>query len=404
MAEQVNEESNTQTKDAQPVSEHSPQPNEQENLAEKYEQIIEQLVEENKRLKSLINYLESELDKFRRPPLLVGEVIKVYGDRAIVKLPSGMEFFVEKLGKIEIEPGDEVLMDQKAMVIVGKVEKRKKFNIESFVVVEKPNVTWDQIGGLKEQIEEIREAIELPLNNPEIFQKIGIDPPKGVLLYGPPGTGKTLIGKALATATNATFIYIVGSELVQKFIGEGAKLVKELFQYAREHAPAIIFIDEIDAIAARRIETGTSGEREVQRTFMQLLAELDGFRPLDKVKVIGATNRLDILDPAILRPGRFDRIIEIPLTNKEGRKEIFKIHTRRMALAEDVDFDLLAELTEGFSGAEIRQVCIEAGYIAIRNKRDKVTLEDFIKAIEKVKKMRKKEEYKNYMKGLGYFG
>jgi len=370
----------------------------------KLQELIEQLREENRRLRGMINYLENELNKFRNPPLLVGEVMKVYGDRAIVKLPTGMEFFVEKLTKVKVEPGDDVLLDQKTMTIVGKIEKRKKFNIESFVVVEKPNISWDQIGGLKEQIEEIREAIELPLNNPEIFERIGIDPPKGVLLYGPPGTGKTLIGKALASATNATFIYIVGSELVQKFIGEGAKLVKELFDYAREHSPAIIFIDEIDAIAARRIETGTSGEREVQRTFMQLLAELDGFRPLDKVKVIGATNRLDILDPAILRPGRFDRIIEIPLPDKEGRKEIFKIHTRRMALDKDVDFDLLAELTEGFSGAEIRQVCIEAGYIAIRKNKDKVSLEDFIKAIEKVKKMRKKEEYKKLIKGLGYFG
>jgi len=375
-----------------------------EDLVKRYEQVINELIEENKRLKSLVNYLENELNKFRNPPLLVGEVVKVYGDRAIVRLPNGMEFFVDKLSKIHIEPEDSVLMDQKSMVIVGKIEKRKKFNIESFVIVEKPNVSWDQIGGLKEQIEEIREAIELPLNNPEIFEKIGIEPPKGVLLYGPPGTGKTLIGKALAASTNATFIYIVGSELVQKFIGEGAKLVKELFQYAREHAPAIVFIDEIDAIAARRIETGTSGEREVQRTFMQLLAELDGFRPLDKVKVIGATNRLDILDPAILRPGRFDRIIHIPLPDKKGREEIFKIHTKKMALDKDVDFSLLAELTEGFSGAEIRQVCIEAGYIAIRNKRSKVTLEDFIKAIEKVKQMRKKEEYKKLIKGLGYFG
>lgn len=222
-------------------------------------------------------------------------------------------------------------------------------------------------------------------------------------MYGPPGTGKTLIGKALAKSANATFIYIVGSELVQKYIGEGAKLVKELFDYAREHAPAIVFIDEIDAIAARRIETGTSGEREVQRTFMQLLAEIDGFKPLDKVKVIGATNRLDILDPAILRPGRFDRIIHIPLPDKQGRIEIFKIHTRKMR-TKDIDYSLLAELTEGFSGAEIKQVCIEAGYLAIRNKRDYVILEDFIKAIDKVKKMRKKEEYQRFLKGLSYFG
>ncbi|AAR39040.1 NEQ186 [Nanoarchaeum equitans Kin4-M] len=367
------------------------------------EKEIEEILEENKRLKSMVNYLQKELEKFRSPPLVVAEVIKPYGERAIVRLPTGMELLVEKLSKIEIEPGDTVFLNQSNMVIVGKAEKRKKFNIDAFVITEKPNVDWSQIGGLKEQIEEIREAIELPLTKPEIFEKIGIEPPKGVLLYGPPGTGKTLIGKALAKSANATFIYIVGSELVQKYIGEGAKLVKELFDYAREHAPAIVFIDEIDAIAARRIETGTSGEREVQRTFMQLLAEIDGFKPLDKVKVIGATNRLDILDPAILRPGRFDRIIHIPLPDKQGRIEIFKIHTRKMR-TKDIDYSLLAELTEGFSGAEIKQVCIEAGYLAIRNKRDYVILEDFIKAIDKVKKMRKKEEYQRFLKGLSYFG
>ncbi|MEM4810076.1 MAG: AAA family ATPase, partial [Desulfurococcaceae archaeon] len=201
--------------------------------------------------------------------------------------------------------------------------------------------------------------------------------------------GKTLLAKAVATEANATFISIVGSELVQKFIGEGARIVKELFNMARRKAPSIIFIDEIDAIAAKRIDIGTSGEREVQRTLMQLLAELDGFRPLDKVKVIAATNRIDILDPAILRPGRFDRIIEVPYPDKNGRIEIFKIHTRKMKISDDVDFLKLAELTQGFSGADIKAVVTEAGYFAIRENRKIVIFNDFLRAIEKIKSKKK---------------
>ncbi|HIP34711.1 MAG TPA: AAA family ATPase, partial [Methanothermococcus okinawensis] len=219
-----------------------------------------------------------------------------------------------------------------------------------------------------------------------LFEKVGIEPPKGVLLYGPPGTGKTLLAKAVAHETNATFIKIVGSELVKKFIGEGAKLVKDVFKLAREKAPSIIFIDEIDAIASRRTEALTGGDREVQRTLMQLLAEMDGFDSRGDVKIIAATNRLDILDPAILRPGRFDRIIEIPAPGEEGRLDILKIHTRKMNLSKDVDLTKIAKMTEGFVGADLKAVCTEAGMFAIRNKRDHVTMEDFINAVEKIKK------------------
>jgi proteasome regulatory subunit len=218
-----------------------------------------------------------------------------------------------------------------------------------------------------------------------LFEELGIEPPKGILLYGPPGCGKTLLAKAVATESNAVFISLVASELVQKYIGEGARIVRELFALARRKAPAIIFIDEIDAIAAKRIEIGTSGEREVQRTLMQLLAEIDGFKPLDRVKVIAATNRIDVLDPAILRPGRFDRIIEIPLPGKKGRIEIFKIHTRKMKISGEVNYELLSELSDGFSGAEIKLAVIEAGYIALRENRKYVTLDDLVKGIEKVK-------------------
>ncbi len=259
-----------------------------------------------------------------------------------------------------------------------------------FEVEEKPDVTYSDIGGLDKQIEEIKEAVELPLLKPELFERVGIEPPKGVMLYGPPGTGKTLLAKAVARQTEATFIRVVGSEFVQKYIGEGARLVREVFQLAKEKAPSIIFIDELDAIAAKRTSSDTSGDREVQRTLMQLLSEMDGFDPRGDVKLIGATNRIDILDPAILRPGRFDRIIEVPLPTFEGRLQIFRIHTRKMNIARDVDLRELAEMTEGTSGADIKAIVTEAGMFAIRSEREIVTKEDFRMALEKVLKKESK--------------
>ena len=247
----------------------------------------------------------------------------------------------------------------------------------------KPQEDWSYIGGLQKEINEVKEVIELPLTKPELFEKIGIQPPKGILLYGPPGTGKTLLAKAVAKSTNATFIEVVGSELVQKFIGEGAKLVKDIFDLARKRAPAIVFVDEIDAVAATRLENGTSGEREVNRTFMQLLAELDGFEHLGNVKVIGATNRIDILDNAILRPGRLDRLIEVGLPTEKGRLDILKVHTRNMNLRR-VRQQEIVERMNNFSGAEIKAVCTEAGYFAIREGRDHATHDDFLKAVEKI--------------------
>ena len=250
------------------------------------------------------------------------------------------------------------------------------------------------------QIQEIKEVVELPLKNPELFRKIGITPPKGVLLYGEPGTGKTLLAKGVAASTNSTFIEVVGSELVQKFIGEGAKLVKEIFEFARKKAPSIVFIDELDALAAKRMEVGTSGEREVNRTFMQLLAELDGFKPLGNVKIIGATNRKDILDSAIIRPGRLDRLIHVPVPNKEARADIFRIHTKSMNYDKSINTENMVDRMENFSGAEIKAVCTEAGYFAIRTNRTYVTKDDFLKAIEKVKQV-EKIEGEDYM---GMFG
>ncbi|WP_048058927.1 proteasome-activating nucleotidase [Desulfurococcus amylolyticus] len=355
---------------------------------------------EREKLLMKVNYYKSELEKLISPPLIEGVIEYVLGDgRAVVKSTTGPNLVVaiaDNIDKNLIKPGVRVALNQRGSAIVEVLPSYTDTYVQLMEVIEKPSVRYEDIGGLSEQIRELREVVELPLKNPKLFEEIGIEPPKGVLLYGPPGCGKTMLAKAVAAESNATFIAIVGSELVQKFIGEGARIVRELFELARKKAPSIVFIDELDAIAAKRIDIGTSGEREVQRTLMQLLAEIDGFRPLDRVKIIAATNRIDILDPAILRPGRLDRIVEVPLPDFNGRIEIFRIHTRRMKLAENIDFQELARMTDGFTGAEIKAVVTEAGYNAIRDNRRQVTMNDFLKAIEKVrskKKLRRIEEY-----------
>ncbi len=349
---------------------------------------IKYLETEKEKLLMKIRYYKSEIEKLLSPPLIEAVVLSILDDgRVVVKSSTGPNLIVNVLGTVpreKIRPGQHVALNQRGSTIVDVLPEYEDPYVKSMEVIERPNVTFDDIGGLKEQIRELIEVVELPLKNPELFEEIGIEPPKGVLLYGPPGCGKTLLAKAVARESGATFISIVGSELVQKFIGEGARIVREVFKYARKKAPAIVFIDEIDAIAARRLDIGTSGEREVQRTLMQLLAEIDGFKPLDKVKIIAATNRIDILDPAILRPGRFDRLIEVPLPDLKGRYEIFKVHTRRMKLAEDVDLYELARITEGATGAEIKAIVTEAGYNAIRNNRRKVNMDDFLEAVRKV--------------------
>ena len=359
---------------------------------------LRRLQEEAAMLRELFNNANNELNQMKKPALLVAEIGAVKADKAVIKLTNGNKFYCNISKDVKnLRAGDTVLVDQKSLNILEKIEIQDSSEIEKFVIIEKPKEKWDEIGGLKNEIQEMKEVIELPLKKPELFEKIGINPPKGILLYGPPGTGKTLLAKAVANSTHATFIQIVGSELVQKFIGEGAKLVKEIFELARKRAPAIIFIDEIDAVAAMRMETGTSGEREVNRTFMQLLSELDGFKPLDKVKIIGATNRIDILDKAIIRPGRLDRLIEIGLPDEAGRLQIFKVHSAKMNMRKVKAKEIVKEM-ENFSGAEIRAVCMEAGYFAIRQNRSYVTQEDFLKAIDKV---RFEEEDKDYKRLFG---
>lgn len=347
------------------------------------------LEEENKNLKRTVEFYRVELDKFRTPPFVVSEIISMTDEnRAIIKLPNQSNFLVEVSQNLDkpLRAGDMVLNEQKSLVIVDKIDLSKNFPVENYLIINnKINVSWKDIGGLKEEVEKVKEVLELPLMKPKMFAEMGITPPKGVLLHGPPGTGKTLIAKSLAKETNATFIELVGSELVQKFIGEGAKLVKDLFELARKKAPTIIFIDEVDAIASKRIETGTSGEREVQRTFMQLLGEIDGFDALSDVKIIAATNRLDILDEAILRPGRLERHIKIGLADAEGRFDILKIHTKKMSLTSDVDLEIIAEKTENFTGAELQALTTEAGYLAIREHKKKISQRNLIDAIDKVK-------------------
>ena len=370
------------------------------NIIYGYTADVNQIEEENKLLKETVGQLRSEIDHYRRVPLMLCEIRDIREENAVIKIPNGNQFFVEVSADCEkLKPGDLVFVEQKNLTVIKKARLPRRFNVQKFVIMEKPDITWQNVGGLDEQRREIQEVIELPLKRPELFKKVGIVPPKGVLLYGAPGTGKTLLAKAVASSTNSTFIEIVGSELVQKFIGEGAKLVKDVFTLARDKAPSIIFIDELDAIAARRIELGTSGEREVQRTFMQLLAEIDGFENLGNVKVIGCTNRKDILDPAILRPGRLDRLIHIPIPNKEARTQIFSIHTKNMTLG-PVNIEKLVAKMEGFSGAEIKAVVTEAGYFAIREERTKVTEKDLLDSVEKV---RQKEEMEgtDYLKMFG---
>jgi len=358
--------------------------NGKEGISFGYQTNIGGLEEENRFLRESVANLERELEKFKRNPLILCEVREMMDDKALIRLPNGNEFLVDVMSGCEkLVAGDTILAEQKNLTVIRKISQLRKFDADKFVIIDKPTISWQHVGGLKDQEREIKEVIELPLLKPELFKKVGIEPPKGILLYGPPGTGKTLLAKAVAASTKSTFIEVVGSELVQKFIGEGAKLVKEIFQIARERAPSIIFIDEIDAIASVRIDVGTSGEREVQRTFMQLLAEIDGFEPLDNVKIIGCTNRRDILDPAIIRPGRLDRLIHVNLPNEEARLEIFKIHTRNMSLTK-VNVDRIIKATDNFSGAEIKAVATEAGYFAIRENRTKITEEDFLNAVDKV--------------------
>jgi proteasome regulatory subunit len=358
-----------------------------------HEQLSSQLETADDRraeLKEEVDRTERENEALKTSSLYIATVEEIAEDdqEAVVKQHGNNQEVLTDVSRRmanELQAGDRVAVNDSFSVqtiLSGETDARA----QAMEVDESPEVVYDDIGGIEEQIREVREAVEEPLVNPAQFDTVGIEPPSGVLLYGPPGTGKTMLAKAVANETDATFIKMAGSELVRKFIGEGSRLVRDLFELATEREPAIIFIDEIDAIAATRTESKTSGDAEVQRTMMQLLSEMDGFEARGNVRIIAATNRFDMLDRAILRPGRFDRLIEVPEPDAEGRKRIFEIHTRNMNVADDVDFEALAAETEGYSGAEIESMTTEAGMFAIRDERTTVRTSDFEEAIEKLEK------------------
>jgi len=356
---------------------------------------VRYLTQLNMNLEKDLEFYKQELNKLLEPPYIEAMVLEVLSDgRAVVKSSTGPNLVVKVASNVDadkLRPGTSVALNNKGSTIVEVLPSIHDPLVEAMEVEEKPSASFNDVGGLESQIREIYEVVGLPLIKPELFNEIGVEPPKGVLLYGPPGTGKTLLARALAGEAKATFIRVVASQFVNKFIGEGARIVREVFRLAKEKKPSIIFIDEIDAIGSRRVDLGTSGDREVQRTMLQLLAEMDGFDPLEGVKVVAATNRIDLLDPALLRPGRFDRLIEIPLPDKKGRLEILKIHTRSMKL-KDVDLEEVAAITEGFSGAELKAVVTEAGFFAIRDGKNYVSQEHLLKSVEKVRNRMEKRK------------
>lgn len=345
---------------------------------------------------------EDDLKAVQNTGQIIGEILKRLDDeKFIVKASNGPRYVVGCRPKVEVKKltaGVRVALDMTTLTIMRILPREVDPMVFNMLNEDPGTVSYTDIGGLNDQVRELREVIELPLTNPELFVRVGIKPPKGVLLYGPPGTGKTLLARALARNINASFLKVVASAIVDKYIGESARIIREMFGYAREHQPCVIFMDEIDAIGGRRFSQGTSADREIQRTLMELLNQLDGFEQLGQVKMVMATNRPDTLDPALLRPGRLDRKIEIPLPNDLARMDILKIHAAKMAKHGDIDYEAIIKLTEGFNGADMRNVCTEAGMFAIRVKRDYVLEEDFMKASRKIMDTKKLEGKLDYEK------
>eukprot|EP00053_Salpingoeca_punica_P007438 m.67964 g.67964 ORF g.67964 m.67964 type:complete len:394 (+) comp14148_c0_seq1:92-1273(+) len=345
---------------------------------------------------------EDDLKSLQSVGQIIGEVLKALSDeKFIVKSSSGPRYVVgcrRGVDRAKLKAAARVSLDMTTLTIMRVLPREVDPLVYNMSAEDPGDIKYSSVGGLSDQLRELREVIELPLRNPELFVRVGITPPKGCLLYGPPGTGKTLLARAVAANVDASFLKVVSSAIVDKYIGESARLVREMFAYAREHQPCIIFMDEIDAIGGRRFSEGTSSDREIQRTLMELLNQMDGFDKLGKVKMIMATNRPDVLDPALLRPGRLDRKIEIPLPNEQGRLEILKIHAAPMAKKADIDYEAVVKLSDGFNGADLRNVCTEAGMFAIRAERAHVIDEDFMKAVRKVADSKKLETTLDYKK------
>jgi len=377
--------------------------NENEQLKESVSSIhkeLEVLRAENSKLHRDNNLLKTENNQLKRLPLFVAVVVEKLGNNEVYlrQMGNNQEYVTQTSDNVynKIKDGTKVAVNN-TLAIVKIIGDSVDTRVKIMELEEKPTTTFADIGGLKDEIVEVREAVEYPLTRPESFEKFGVIPPKGVLLYGPPGTGKTLIAKAVANNAGVPFLRLAGSELVHKYIGEGAQLVRDLFSLARdlakEHDGVVVFIDEIDAVGSMRTNDGTSGSAEVQRTLMQLLAEMDGFNNRGNVRIIAATNRPDMLDAALLRPGRFDRLIEIPPPDTAARSQIFDVHTRKMRelkAVSKVDFKQLVSMTDGLSGSEIEAICREAGMLAIRLNHSKVSEKDFFDAIAKVRHEDKK--------------
>ncbi|KAG2177927.1 hypothetical protein INT43_003174 [Umbelopsis isabellina] len=345
---------------------------------------------------------EDDIKALQSVGQVIGEVLKQLDEeRFIVKNTSGPRYVVgcrNRVDKEKLKQGTRVALDMTTLTIMRILPREVDPLVYNMSLEDPGAVSFAGIGGLGDQIRELREVIELPLMNPELFLRVGIKPPKGVLLYGPPGTGKTLLARAVASTLETNFLKVVSSAIVDKYIGESARLIREMFGYAKEHEPCIIFMDEIDAIGGRRFSEGTSADREIQRTLMELLNQMDGFDYLGQTKLIMATNRPDTLDPALLRPGRLDRKIEIPLPNEQGRLEILKIHSAGIAKHGELDYEAIVKLSDGFNGADLRNVCTEAGMFAIRDERDYTIQEDFMKAVRKVADAKKLETKLDYEK------
>jgi proteasome regulatory subunit len=360
-----------------------------ERLVQVNEELDERLQDAEGRkeeLRNEVDQLKRRNETLKTSSLYLATVEEITEDGVVIKQHGNNQEVLTELSPAlqgEVEAGDRVAIND-SFSVQELLDDETDARAQAMEVEASPDVVYDDIGGIDDQIREVREAVEDPLVNAETFREVGVEPPSGVLLHGPPGTGKTMLAKAVANETDATFIKMAGSELVRKFIGEGARLVRDLFELAAEREPAVIFIDEIDAVATTRTDSKTSGDAEVQRTMMQLLSEMDGFDDRGEVRIMAATNRFDMLDEAILRPGRFDRLIEVPKPDVEGRKRILEIHASELNLGDDVDFDEIAEELEGYSGADIAALTTEAGMFAIRDEREEVRMADFRDANEKI--------------------
>merc|ERR1712080_159480 len=358
----------------------------------------EEFIQNQERLKPQEEKQEEErskVDDLRGTPMSVGSLEEIIDDNhAIVSTSVGSEHYVSILSFVDkdlLEPGCSVLLNHKVHAVVGVLGDDTDPMVSVMKLEKAPQESYADVGGLDKQIQEIKESVELPLTHPELYEEMGIKPPKGVILYGAPGTGKTLLAKAVANQTSATFLRVVGSELIQKYLGDGPRLVRQLFQIAADHAPSIVFIDEIDAIGTKRYESTSGGEREIQRTMLELLNQLDGFDDRGDIKVIMATNKIESLDPALIRPGRIDRKILFENPDSNTKKKILTIHTSKMNLAADVNLDEIVTGKDDLSGADIKAICTEAGLLALRERRMQVKADDFKQAKERVLKNKVEE-------------